>query len=868
MSSITKVIHRYVRPRSDYMLGGELFTQIIPVNSQAYSYELIENGDPTNPNDYRIYYVLGTGGSTYQEIANGEGVDEDGNLIPELSKEFLVSSSSQINEIINAIIELNCVTYEDAGDHRTINLENNTISITLDNVIYEIFRYDDENKNLTIGSRDIPLNLDSDGGIITINNTETIATEEFVGNNYLSIAEAEADYADKNYVDYAIQTMSAGYITSNVAGEPFATKAALDAATTWYKGGNQVVPAVNDYTIVLADEDHIEEGIAPSTRYICAEVVNNEPVWNYQFTLNSSNFTQAQWDAINSGITSAYITGDGTTVPSISKNASDINDLQTAVNGLSLDFDEHLEDYDNPHRVTAEQIGLGNVNNTSDLDKPISNATQQALNLLSGTLTNHTSNTSIHVTPEDKAEWSGKQAALTEEQLAAVNSGINSEKLAELEDKQDRLKIGNHININNDVISVEDDLSTYNNSVSQFVNKDVDNLTNYYTKEQLEGLYKYSGEVATYDDLPTGNTILNDDYLELEYITADQLQYIDTGYRPTNQTKVSITFKLLSGLDNCLYSTSLAEGNRVRFGANYSTSRATFIFGTQSNTLDILSWRDSIHTAVSDNTKLVVDDVVITEYSEVPHFALESTLFLFKGNDSNTRILVASIYDFAIYENNVLVKHYIPAYNKITHANGMYELVGSTFYPSASGVNFSQGTRKSTLQNGLTYKVLSENTFYTWYNKNWVNIGQLYTAGDGIAIDPDGTIHISSGSVITVDNETIIKQPNSSNITAIGVQTKSNDIMYDWIGTKAQWEAGRANHTIADNWICWITDDDQEVDAGVANLAQVASTGRYQDLVGRPTYTLPEIPSLLKNTDDLMLKWNHTTQQLEWVVIN
>lgn len=39
----------------------------------------------------------------------------------------------------------------------------------------------------------------------------------------------------------------------------------------------------------------------------------------------------------------------------------------------------HLENYNNPHQVTKAQIGLGNVNNTSDLEKPISNAVQAAL---------------------------------------------------------------------------------------------------------------------------------------------------------------------------------------------------------------------------------------------------------------------------------------------------------------------------------------------------------------------------------------------------------------------------------------------------------------------------------------------------------
>ena len=40
----------------------------------------------------------------------------------------------------------------------------------------------------------------------------------------------------------------------------------------------------------------------------------------------------------------------------------------------------HVARIDNPHGVTKDQVGLGNVDNTSDLDKPVSTATQTALN--------------------------------------------------------------------------------------------------------------------------------------------------------------------------------------------------------------------------------------------------------------------------------------------------------------------------------------------------------------------------------------------------------------------------------------------------------------------------------------------------------
>lgn len=39
----------------------------------------------------------------------------------------------------------------------------------------------------------------------------------------------------------------------------------------------------------------------------------------------------------------------------------------------------HVTDYNNPHKVTKAQVGLSDVDNTSDADKPVSNATQTEL---------------------------------------------------------------------------------------------------------------------------------------------------------------------------------------------------------------------------------------------------------------------------------------------------------------------------------------------------------------------------------------------------------------------------------------------------------------------------------------------------------
>lgn len=46
---------------------------------------------------------------------------------------------------------------------------------------------------------------------------------------------------------------------------------------------------------------------------------------------------------------------------------------------LAQNLETHISDKNNPHEVTKAQVGLGNCDNTSDLDKPISTATQTAL---------------------------------------------------------------------------------------------------------------------------------------------------------------------------------------------------------------------------------------------------------------------------------------------------------------------------------------------------------------------------------------------------------------------------------------------------------------------------------------------------------
>ena len=611
MTIVNKIIHRFVRPRYEYMSPeGELYSQIIPVNTQAYSYECIDKTNPNNPNSYIIRYVLGTGGSTYAQIAEGRGKDKDGNIIPELSKEFVLRSDPQLIKLITQLIKE--------------------------------------------------------------------------------------------------QVVFASYLTSDVENNPFATKADLDNAEVYYVNGEEVTPTINDYVIVLSDESReTGSGEYPTTRYVCVDIVEDKPVWAFQYQINNGNFTPEQQAAIDSGITTEKVA------------------LYDSWEDKIAEALDHISNKENPHNVTAEQIGLGNVDNTSDLDKPVSNATQEALDSLNNNINEHIENTQVHVTPTEKETWNSKQ---------------------------DALKVGNHIEIKNDTISVLDDLSTYDNRASGFVNKDVDDLYNYYTKAELDkylvgGTYKYSGEVATYDDLPFSLIEIDEAYYKLLWVNANRLQYIDTKHQCNQNTKIILRVKLNRG-DNYLYSTKMNEPNKVGLAVNYGANTGVAYFGNKEIQLDIASLKDTETEIILSKDGVFIDGEQVGAFGEIEEFTTESTLFVPKWNSPDTHSMNLNVYAFQILNDNIILKDFIPVARKYDEVPGLYDKLAKKFYRSELKsedetiiVDFIAGEYESSVVSGTVYKVLDENSFYMWYKNKWINVAELHKAGIGISIDKDGTIN-------------------------------------------------------------------------------------------------------------------------------
>lgn len=124
-----------------------------------------------------------------------------------------------------------------------------------------------------------------------------------------STTTAENQLADKAFVNSSINNMAAFYITSTASGDAFSTRDDLLNATEYYYGGQPRTPTQNDYAIVLADESQPKGagGNYPTTRY-----TYQGGEWAFQYVVNNTSLTQAQVDAINSGITKELVAQIGT----------------------------------------------------------------------------------------------------------------------------------------------------------------------------------------------------------------------------------------------------------------------------------------------------------------------------------------------------------------------------------------------------------------------------------------------------------------------------------------------------------------------------------------------------------------------------
>lgn len=130
------------------------------------------------------------------------------------------------------------------------------------------------------------------------------------------------------------------------------------------------------------------------------------------------SFSGSQIDTLLAKIQSSQVF----TTEEKTKLASLINyddtEVKEDISGIETSLNSHKSDKSNPHEVTKAQVGLGNVDNTSDANKPISTATQVALDNKVDKIDGKGLSTN-DFTNEDKAQISANSASIA----AVANRG-------------------------------------------------------------------------------------------------------------------------------------------------------------------------------------------------------------------------------------------------------------------------------------------------------------------------------------------------------------------------------------------------------------------------------------------------------------
>ena len=148
--------------------------------------------------------------------------------------------------------------------------------------------------------------------------------------------------------------------------------------------------------------------------------------------------------------------------------------LQANIDNVAADLSTHEQDTNNPHNVSKAQVGLGNVDNTSDADKPVSTAQATAIN---DAVSTHNASETAH-----------------SNQFSQYRTSANQDTI----DNQ----------IKSDIANLQSTKADKATTLAGY------GITDAYTKTEVDAkvssVYRFRGSVATYANLPTTGQVVGD----------------------------------------------------------------------------------------------------------------------------------------------------------------------------------------------------------------------------------------------------------------------------------------------------------------------------------------------------------------------
>lgn len=169
-------------------------------------------------------------------------------------------------------------------------------------------------------------------------------------------------------------------------------------------------------------------------------------------------------------------------------------------------------------------------------------------------------------------------------------------------------------------------------------------------------------------------------YKPITYLRADGVAYIDTGYAVKSTTKIECKAYITSDYSIFGYY------QRVNLTGSSGVLRYYDGGGTYWNTG--ISTGTTPHTWIAESGGLYCDGNLISSNPIMADRTDNIYLFARNNNGPNDQGGTCCIWYFKVWENNVLVREYIPVLDIIDKKTGMYETVTDTFYGSGNSTDF------------------------------------------------------------------------------------------------------------------------------------------------------------------------------------
>ena len=269
-----------------------------------------------------------------------------------------------------------------------------------------------------------------------------------------------------------------------------------------------------------------------------------------------------------------------------------------------------------------------------------------------------------------------------------------------------------------------------------------------------------------------GNKIRNlpSGYTQLEYIGSSGTQYIDTGFKPNQDTRLVMDFQLTDTAIRHLFGARSTSTTGLFFVACMSATTIRADYGTEQKTFTLGSVLE--RTTLDFNKNIVAIGETTQSYTQST-FTPASNMALFAANTdgtitSDTYKAKMKVYSCQIYDNGTLVRDYVPCtYNGTL---GLYDMVNNTFTTNSGTGNFVAGAAYGSVARQITGGYIGVNNFVKRKLPNG------YTQVE--YIESSGTQYINTGIIgnqnTRVVMEAVITSERSGACFLFGARATSN----------------------------------------------------------------------------------------------